>query len=117
MRFFLDQNVDARVGAMLRAEGHHVWSAHDAGMSDNGDDELTVYAVDRRAVLVTHDREFSRRRRANVIGRRLWLDCPEPDASELLKAHLPNVVGQLRSGSDLFLRLSRAGMDTSRAWG
>lgn len=117
MRFFLDQNVDARVGAMLRVEGHDVWSAHNAGMSGNSDDELTVYAVDKRAVLVTHDREFSKRRRVNVIGQHLWLDCSEPDAPELLKAHLPEVVRQFRSGSDLFVRLSRAGMDTSRAWG
>lgn len=65
-------------------------------MSGNSDDELTVYAVDKRAVLATHDREFSKRRRANVIGQHLWLDRFEPDAPELLEAHVPEVVRQLR---------------------
>jgi hypothetical protein len=39
--------------------------SHDAGLSEADDDTLTMYAHEHRAVLVTHDDEFSRRRRRN----------------------------------------------------
>lgn len=44
-----------------------------------GDDALTVYACEHRAVLLTHDVEFSTRRRKHVIGHHVFLRCNEWD--------------------------------------
>jgi predicted nuclease of predicted toxin-antitoxin system len=96
VRFFLDNDVPASVGRLLRSCGHDCWSAYEAGLAAEGeDDNLTVYADSRSAVLVTLDREFSRRRRANAYGRHLRLRCPEPDAADVLEAHLPEVLRYL----------------------
>ena len=56
MRFFLDGNVDAAVGAVLRDAGHDCWTAVEAGLSGAIDDAIAVYADDRKAVLVSHDK-------------------------------------------------------------
>jgi predicted nuclease of predicted toxin-antitoxin system len=49
-----------------------------------GDEDLAVYADEKQAVLLTHDREFSKRRRAWIIAKHIWLKCPELDAADLL---------------------------------
>jgi predicted nuclease of predicted toxin-antitoxin system len=116
VRFFLDQNIDARVGQMLRAEGHQCWSADDAGLSDEDDDSLTVYAQDRRAVLVTHDEAFSKRRRRSVIGQHIWLQCSERDALDLLRGKLGAIEDLVLSGQDVFIRLSKSKLESSWAW-
>jgi predicted nuclease of predicted toxin-antitoxin system len=96
VRFFLDHNVPVSVRRMLVAEGHDCWTASEAGLATEGqDDNLSVYADSRRAALVTFDQEFSRRRRKNPIGRHVWLRCPEPRAAAVLRAHLPEVVDLL----------------------
>lgn len=56
------------------------------------DDDLTVWADDRGFAVVTHDREFSRRRRADPIGRRIELRCSETKAAEALMRHLDQVL-------------------------
>lgn len=64
MRFFLDNDVPVSVGKMLAAHGHRWWTAAEAGMADESqDDNLSVYSASKGAVLVTLDREFMRRRR------------------------------------------------------
>ncbi len=96
MRFFLDNDVPVSVGRMLGRNGHEWWSANDAGLADEGqDDNLTVYASEHRAVLVTLDREFSRRRQANAIGRHVRLRCPEPAAAVVLASHLKEILDDL----------------------
>ena len=67
MRFVCDQLLDAAVAATLRRLRHVAWTAANAGMSAAADDDLTVYAQEHDAVLVTHDSEFSERRRKNVL--------------------------------------------------
>lgn len=53
---------------MLVRRGHDAWTAAQAGLNQEPDDTLTVYAYERDAVLLTHDREFSQRRRKNVVA-------------------------------------------------
>lgn len=88
MRFFLDHDIDAGVAAMLRRSGHQVWTAANAGLADTTDDDLSVYADDKNAALVTHDREFTARRRRNPIGQHVRLACHEWDAAAVLREHL-----------------------------
>jgi predicted nuclease of predicted toxin-antitoxin system len=95
-RFFLDHDVPASVGRMLRGEGHECWTASEAGLATEGqDDNLTVYAHTKEAVLVTMDKEFSLRRRTNSIGRHIWLRCPEPEAATVLRSWLGKVLPYL----------------------
>lgn len=96
MRFFLDNDVPVSVGQMLRKFGHDCWTAADAGLADEGsDDNLSVYATEHRAALVTLDREFTMRRRRNPIGRHIRLRCTEPEAAVVLAGRLVEVLGYL----------------------
>lgn len=75
--FVLDHNVAAGVGRLLRDKGHRCIGLASAGMARAKDDEVSVFADKHRAILLTHDREFSQRRRSNVFGKHLYLDCHE----------------------------------------
>jgi predicted nuclease of predicted toxin-antitoxin system len=92
LRFYLDHDVDARCRRVLEKEGHHCWTASQAGRGEAGDDDQTVYATDRDAVVITHDREFTERRKKNSIGRHVRLMCEQPEGPELLERHLPSIV-------------------------
>ena len=78
-------------------------------MSGAGDDDLAVYAHRKGAVLLTHDREFSQRRRRWLIGRHIWLRCAEVDAPDLIAKHLPDLLALLERYEDLFVALSAQG--------
>lgn len=83
------------VGVMLRREGHHCLSAQEVGLSGADDDDVSVYAHNHHAVVVSHDEALSRRRRKNVYGKHVWLRCREEAAPDLLRHHLTEVVEQL----------------------
>lgn len=116
MRFVLDQNVNARLCTVLGNRGHECWTADNAAMSEARDDALTVYAMDRGAAVITHDKEFSRRRRRNVIGQHVHLRCPEPDAIEVLTLHIEEVLDYLSRHEHISLRVTRAKVTPSYTW-
>lgn len=116
MRFFLDHDVDAGVGHRLRTMGHEAWSASDAGLATDGDDNLTIYATNHGCVLLTHDKEFSARRRKNVVGRHVHLRCPEPDAADILAERLDELLPILEAHTDLFVAVWGGGVDFSWNW-
>lgn len=91
---------------MLRRLGHEAWTASRAGLSEAADDELTVYAHQRNAALITHDSEFSERRRKAVIGQHIRLKCNEWDAADVLERNLEFVVPVLERVPDVWVRLS-----------
>lgn len=116
MRFFLDHDVQAGVGRALRDKGHECWSAQEAGLNEAADDALTVYAAGRRAVLITHDKEFSRRRRSNVTGWHVQLLCQEWEAAELLISHLDEIITMVTRHQDVFLAVSAHRVDPHFGW-
>jgi predicted nuclease of predicted toxin-antitoxin system len=116
LRFFLDQDVSVAVAKALRADGHECWTASEARLGGEADDALTVYASDRRAVLVTHDREFSQRRRRNVVGWPVYLRCYEWEASKLLLAHLNEIERVINRRPDVFMAISVSGCELSYGW-
>jgi hypothetical protein len=71
---------------------------------------VAVYADDRGAVLITHDREFTRRRMRNTIGRHVRLDCEQPDAMAIIGAHLDELVTALEHAHDVVIVVSAAGV-------
>src|SRR5438094_421562 len=59
LRLYLDECVtDADLAAALRAAGHSVLTALEAGTISADDDEQLGYAADRQLVLVTEDQGF-----------------------------------------------------------
>lgn len=105
MRFFLDQNVDARVAGVLRDLGHDAWTAEESGLSREADPNLTIYAHDRGATLLTHDREFSLRFKKHMVGRHVFLDCRESTARDVVGKRLPDVIDVLERYEDLYVML------------
>lgn len=116
MRFFCDHDVPADVHSSLKKLGHDAWTAYQANLSDEADDELTVYAAKMNAVLITHDRQFSQRRRRAVIGQHIWLDCAELDAAATLVGALPRILPVLEHNSDLWVRITQTKIDLSFSW-
>jgi predicted nuclease of predicted toxin-antitoxin system len=108
MRFVLDEDVDAAaVGSFLRRQGHESWTVVEAGLQGADDDAVTIYADDRRAVLITHDAEATARRRRFTIGRHVFLRCPQLEAVDVLRVHLAEVVRHHRRRSIGVLELRR----------
>jgi predicted nuclease of predicted toxin-antitoxin system len=95
VRFFLDNNVDTAVRAVLLRAGHISWTAAGAGLAAANDDSIAVYADEKDAVLVSHDRAFAQRHTRNTTGKHLWLHCEPPDAAEVIDRHLPEILRQL----------------------
>ena len=59
-------------------------------------------------MLITHDREFTRRRMRNTIGRHVRLDCEQPDAVAIVGTHLEELVAALEHAHDVVLVVSAA---------
>ena len=115
MRFYLDNDVDHRCRQVLQPE-HECWATSEAGRNDAPDDEQTVYAGDRGAVLITHDRSFTERRKRNTIGRHIPLVCDQPDGPAVLSRWLGEVVPILERHIDLVLELRPDGFDVTIRW-
>lgn len=71
---------------MLQRAGHQCWTAAEAGLTDAADDDLSVYADDRGAALVTHDREW--------------------EAATVMRAHLDDLVAVLRGRATVVVSIS-----------
>lgn len=112
MRFVLDNDTDAAlVGLFVRA-GHDAWTAADAGLAgvDSAeDDEVSVYADERDAIVITHDREYTRRRKRNTFGLHVFLRCEQPDAYEIVAHHLDEIEELLNSRDSGVVTVSREG--------
>jgi limonene-1,2-epoxide hydrolase len=75
-----------------------VVTAHEvglAGVDSAEDDALTVYGSDRRRVVITHDREFTARRKRNTIGLHVRICVEQPDAAEVMENRLDDVIEAL----------------------
>lgn len=107
--FLLDQDVQRAVARVLRERNFTVETAHTLGLGEADDDDLTVWADEHGAIVVTHDREFSRRRIRRPIGRHLELRCKERVAAALLRQSLDDVLELLFSADDVTVVLSANG--------
>ncbi|HET6750514.1 MAG TPA: DUF5615 family PIN-like protein [Actinomycetes bacterium] len=106
MQFFLDENVDVAVGLVLREAGHDCWAATDAGLSGAIDDAIAVYADERKAVLVSHDKAFAERHRLKTLGKHVWLRCEPFEASDVVRAHLPEITRGLAGMANLVIEVT-----------
>jgi predicted nuclease of predicted toxin-antitoxin system len=106
LRFVLDNDVDAGVQRVFRKAGHECWRGADGGHSETDDDELAVYANDRGAVLVTHDREFTERRKRNTIAQHVRLTCQQPDACDVVRTHMDELITVLQQHQEVVVEVS-----------
>lgn len=116
MKFYLDHDVDARCRAVLIAAGHVCWSTTQAGREDSEDDDQTIYAQEHRAVIITHDSEFTERRKRNVIWKHIRLHCEQPDGPDLLKRTLPDVLAILERYHDVVIELAPQHFYVHHGW-
>jgi predicted nuclease of predicted toxin-antitoxin system len=107
MRFFLDNDVNAEVVAMLTGRGHQCWRAGQAGLADANDELIAIYAEERQAVLISHDKAFARKRMANTTGQSVWLHCEPVEGVDVLSEHLGEVEATLRHMSMVVLEVTR----------
>jgi predicted nuclease of predicted toxin-antitoxin system len=98
---------------MLRHRGHECWTAGSVGLARAKDDELTVWAAEHEAVIISTDGEIGQRRMQNAIGRYVWLRCSDWEASEVLADHLHGVLTLLQARSDLTVRVSKESLSDS----
>lgn len=116
MRFYLDHDVPAQVCSdVLAPAGHDCWTANNAGLALEQDDDQTVYATDRGAVLVSCDSEFSQRRRRNAIGQHIYLKCPKPEAVEILALHLERILPLLNT-ENVTVTVTRTQVTADYGW-
>jgi predicted nuclease of predicted toxin-antitoxin system len=116
LRFFLDNDVDAGVAGMLGRERHYAWTASQAGLARAGDDEIAVYAHERKAALISHDHVFADERIRNTLGQHVWLDCSQPDAIEVLTKHLAEVVEILVHRPNVVVVVRAASVTVRAGW-
>jgi predicted nuclease of predicted toxin-antitoxin system len=121
VRFLLDNDVDVAVGRVLRAAGHECWTAAQANLAGQvaaDDDELSVYAQEKQAVVVTHDREFSQRRIRNTFGKHVWLRSEQPDAAAVVTRHLDEMLEALEQHAQVVVIVTADGTVDARppAW-
>lgn len=116
LRFFLDHCITQDVQALLSRAGYQCWTAEQAQASRDRDDELTVYAMDKKAVLVTWDVEFSKRRRRNTIGRHVQLVCPAPEMAALVARYLPEILAHVSRSEHVFVRVSKGKIEAFHNW-
>jgi hypothetical protein len=97
---------------MLIEAGHECWATSQAGRSAAADDDQTVYADEHGAVLMTHDQEFTERRKRNTIGRHIRLMCEQPDGPDLLRRCLVEIVPVLEHRLDVVMEIRVTGVST-----
>lgn len=113
MRFLLDNDVDARVVGVLVKAGHNAWTANQAGLAGReaaNDDEVSIYAQDKNAVVLSHDNAFALRRRKNTFGQHVHLTCEQPDGPEVIDGFLDEIVGHLEVQSPVVIDVSVNGV-------
>lgn len=60
-RLFIDQNVRLEVAVSLRADGHVVIHASEAGLAERDDETILRWATERGLTVVTFDVDFAER--------------------------------------------------------
>lgn len=102
MRFVLDHDVDQAVRGVLIRARHDCWLAFEA-IKDPADDAVSVYADDKGAAVISHDREFADRRKARTFGQHVQLACPQPEAVAVVTARLDELVEKMKAGVGVYV--------------
>ena len=116
MRFYLDNDVDHDCRAVIERHGHECWTTSDAGRYRADDDDQAFYAAERGAVMVTHDREFTERRKRNTIGQHIRLCVDHPDGPRFLDLFLEEACEILAARADVVIEIRFSGVTDFCSW-
>ena len=116
MRFLLDNCTSVEVRPAIVERGHECWTANEAGLADASDDDLLLYAIEKGAVLITHDVKFARRHSATTSGRMVHLGCDQMDAYDIVERWLQFVEGALEHTTDLHVRMNHVSYEVGANW-
>jgi predicted nuclease of predicted toxin-antitoxin system len=108
--FLLDHDIDAAVARLLRSAGHKCETASTVGLATADDDQVSVFADNHQAILITHDKEAIRRRIRNTFGRHVWLACNDLDAVEVVTNNLTEILAMIMTREAIVLRVSKEGV-------
>ena len=113
MRLLIDQNLAARVAAVLRDAGHDVVHVAERGMAAADDDQVLGLAVAEARVLVSEDTDFGAllARSGSAVPSLVLIRSAERLTTEaratLLASTLPRVERELEAGAIVVLGRSR----------
>ncbi|MEV2240112.1 DUF5615 family PIN-like protein [Micromonospora sp. NPDC049891] len=110
MFFLLDHDVDAGVASVLRRRGHRCITASQAGLATADDDQVSVFADNHNAILLTHDKEAISRRRKNTFGRHVLLACIDTEAVTVVTQQLDVIIEMIDTRDAIVLRVSKDGV-------
>jgi predicted nuclease of predicted toxin-antitoxin system len=113
LRFVLDEDLDARIVRAIesvQSGSHQCWTVPNAGLNSANDDDVSVYAHDRKAVLISHDQALIHRRQISNFGLLIWLKCDEPDGVAIIKKHLPEIIRLLNRRQNMILKVTALGV-------
>ena len=110
MLFYLDENVPAQVGDVIKDKGHEVHWTRDLIPEGSPDQMVAAISEDAGAVLVSHDKDFKRIAPRIPDGQKarfrklsmLRLECKKPRSAKNLQALFAFVEleAELRQGLD-----------------
>lgn len=66
--------------------------------------------------MVTHDREFTERRKRNTIGQHVRLCGEHPDGPRFLETHLDEACEILSARADVVLEIRFSGVSAFSSW-
>jgi predicted nuclease of predicted toxin-antitoxin system len=92
VKFVLDEDVDARLVHVFEDRHHQCWTVPNAGLANAVDDDVSVYADNKKAVLITHDKELAHRRQISYFGALVFLKCSEPHACEVVERQFEDII-------------------------
>lgn len=110
--FVLDNDTSVAVSRILRKAGRQCVAAAASGLASASDDHVSVFADEHHAVLLTHDVEFTARRRRNTFGKHVLLACRQWEAATIVERHLEDVVKMLETRDAIVLKVSNDGVTT-----
>lgn len=104
MRFLIDEQLPPALATWLAGQGHEAERVYQLGLLGCSDAEIGRLAVERAAVIVTKDEDFTLMRQDLQLPQVPWLrigNVGNRVLLERLSAHWPDAVERLQAGEAL----------------
>ena len=102
---------------MLGELGHDAWTIPEAGMGTFKDDDVSVYAHEKNAILITDDRELlSRRRHEQFYGQVIGMRGTKALYVTYLGGCIDTVLALFQAHADLVVDVGPLGFMVTAPW-
>lgn len=119
LRFVLDHNIDVGVRSVFAARGiADVQTVEERGLAagSTSDETIAVLAHEWDAVTITTDVAFSNWRRKRLVGRHVFMRCPDPDVVDVLDKHLDEILPVLKRNDNVWILVNRHKYEVKFDW-